>query len=174
MKFKVFLLFFILCFVNNSNAQIQNTEVLFYIREGDSSSDPNIYVEILRWKNGTIQTVSPSKQQMADVYRNIKEDNYYYEKLEWSTYYGTQDWYNYYNKEMSNSKWDVYERHINRWMFLGSEIAPEHYHFRAFKKDLSEYMYWLEPDYCNQGRLTYKRVTKSEIKNASTHRDFLD
>ncbi len=171
MKLKVLLLFFTLCFMNNSYAQIQNTEVLFYVHKNDSPNDPNIYVEVLRWKNGTIQTIG--RQKMTEVYKNIKKDNYY-ENLEWEAYYNTDDWYNCYNRELSNSKWDVYERHLKRWAFGGREISPEHSDFRAFKKDLSEYMYWLEPDYCNQGRLIYKRLTKSEIKKASTHRDFLD
>ncbi len=174
MKFKVFLLFFILCFVNNSNAQIQNTEVLFYVLKGASPNNPNISVYIMKWKDGVLYKPSGKYwvDDLGDVSRYLRKDTYFYENMEWVRMDAERKFY---NVEMSNSKWDVYERHFNRWVFCGNEMYPEHSRFFAFKKDLSEYMHWREPDYELHGRETLKRLTKTDILNVNiNHRDFLD
>ena len=180
MKIKRVLAFlWVLFFVSFVNAQIQDTEVLFYVKTDQSTSNPNTRVYVMKWKNGNryVPTGTAADFWCDDIFKivkNLKKDNNFYEKLDWKE--GVEK-YSLYNKEMSNNKWCVYANHFNAYYFYGQLVWPDHTKYYAVKRDLSEYMQWCEPDYIedSEGRQTYRRLTKTELinMNFTATRDFL-
>lgn len=155
------------------NAQIQNTEVLFYIGKDCSTTNLDISIYVMRWVNGTIYV--PKDKHWVDnlrkVVENLNSDYNFYENLEWRSDDAEIKWY---DAKMSNDKWYVYAKPFEAWIFCGNLMHPKHTRYYAFKRDLSEYMKWSEPDYDDKGRYTYRRLTKSELRSINVkHRDFL-
>ena len=170
---KILLLILSLCFFCTLNAQIQNTEVLFYVLKNSSVTNLNISVYVMKWVDGKL-CVPNNKHwvdDLRDVVENIRSDYNYYENLEWRNDDAETKWY---DAEMSNDKWYVYARPFEACYFYGNLMYPKHTRYFAFKRDLSEFMKWYEPDYDDKGRHTYRRLTKSELRTINAkHRDFL-
>jgi|GEM_PF-2175989 len=176
---KKMIIWSILIFLLNSVnlfAQIQNTEVLFYVRIDKSLKSPTTSVAIRRFINGR-SAYCYCNDDLRTVSNNLKKDTNYYEKQEkWNTH-GTEN-PNSYNRDLSNEKWHVYScwhKALVATEGWNGPTWPAHTQFWAYKKDLSEYMYWEEPDDENLGRDTYRRLTKTELKNLTftAARDFL-
>jgi len=162
-------------FVQEAYAQLYNTEVLFFVDKESSLTNPQTYVRIYQFRNGDNYwfTGCLEDKTLRIVSNNLKKDNDYYEKQSWGHANEGRDMY---NADMSNSRWIVYSasyRYLptTEW----GEGWPAHTSYYAFKKDLSEYMLWHEPDYDGQGRVVCRRLTKTELKNLrfTAARDFL-
>ena len=168
---KIIIFCWTLFFISSVNAQIQDTEVLFYAN--GSITNPRISIYVMKWEYGKLYIPNDNHwvDNLSDVVENLKKDINFYEKLDWRGNDAELKWY---DREMSNTKWHVYAVRFNAWYFYGQLMHPDHTHYIAFKKDLSEYMDWYEPAYNGQERHTYHRVTKSELMRVNTKfRDFL-
>ena len=166
----------LLCLYCALNAQIQETDVLFYVRTDKSLNNPTTGVEIRRFIHGRC-AYCYCNDDLRTVSNNLKKDINYYEKQEkWNTSGSERP--DTYDRDMSNEKWNVYS--VLHKALVATEgwdgpTWPKHTQFWAYKKNLSEYMYWEEPDYDNIGRRTYRRLTKTDLKNLTftAARDFL-
>ena len=166
---------------NEANAQFNNTDVLFYIDVEASLANPQTNVYIWKFRNGNLYKIMKIGTTLANVSENLKKDMYYYEKDEKQSFSSCWITKNSYNKIMSNIKWIVYSLSIEGLhSFTGAfgervEGYPDYNCYGAFKKDLSEYTEWKEPDYDGAGRFIFRRISKSELRNLkfSMTRDFL-
>lgn len=180
-ELRILLLGIVICLASGVKAQIYNSDVLFYVSENAKLSDPQTRVDIYCFKNGKCQWVNKTDAtRLKNVCDNLRSNSYYYETH-------SEIWGNYgdmgsYDSKMSNDKWNVYSKFLERLYIDGAGLEwPNHTMFHAFKKDLSQYMYWSEPEYDdwrgghNGRRVTYNRLTKSDILKLSFTgaRDFL-
>ena len=168
-----------ICLASGVKAQIYNSEVLFYVEEDSKLSDPQTRLSIYRFKNGKRQYYN-GEDHLKDVCDNLKSNINYYEthSAKWSDGLGDE-----FDSKMSNAKWIVYSYHFDACYDYNTGIMefPSHTCYSAFANDFSKYMSWYEPEFDYRGgahagaRITYKRLTKSELLKLSFTgaRDFL-
>lgn len=178
MQVKRFLLLFMaICLASGVKAQIYNSDVLFYVSESANLKNPQSRVEIRKFENGKLYSLSTSNDEanLRTVCNNLSTNSNYYENLahKWERR-GLPYWSDYhysYNSELTNQKWNVYSKIVEANM----PLWPAHTNFEAFYKDYSKFLTWYEPDYDNMGQRVYKRIMKSELRNITFTgaRDFL-
>lgn len=177
---RILLLGLAICLASGVKAQIYNSDVLFYVKESASLSNPQTYVRIYRFKNGECHYVNKSSaKELKTVCDNLKSSNYYYESH--SELWQRDGDVGTFDSKLSNTKWNVYSQYFERLYIDGvGEEWPNHTQYHAWRKDFSQFMAWEEPEYDNRwghsgARSTWKQLTKAELLKLSFTgaRDFL-
>lgn len=171
---KLAIIVFLTCFSYFVNAQVYNTEILFYVRENVDLSNPQESVEILQFRGGVgYRVYRGNEATLKAVHDNLKANSNYYENHK-DLWCPNAINLSKYDSKMSNVKWNVYSNVFDRLVnYLGVEEWPAHTQYHAFSKDLLKYILWSEPEYTGQNGqrignpFTRKRLTKSEILKLS-------
>lgn len=171
-----------ICLASGVRAQIYNSDVLFYVEETSSLTNPQTSLWIFRFKSGECYWVNKAvANELKGVCEYLKSNINYYETHSdlWSRYGNLGN----YDSKMSNTKWIVYSCFFERLYDIIDQVEewPAHTCYHAFSKDYSKYMRWSEPEYDSRGgehrgsRTTWKRLTKTDLLKLSFTgaRDFL-
>lgn len=130
-----------------TNAQIKDSPVLFYVREDAK------YVRIVKFKNYEHYRVWDDNAKMENVIQNLKQNINFYEELfisggfkltdskEFPSYNGYDGYGELKYSNMSNELWYVYSRYYPP---NSDGLWKAHTQYYAYKKDFSEYMEWWE------------------------------
>lgn len=171
------------CLASGVDAQIYNSDVLFYVSQNANLANPETSVTILRYNEGICYHVCRyvKDRTIKKVWDNLRKNiNYYEENTKIWVKLSGESIQNY-DTEMSNAKWHVYSKYYP--YIPAIDLTPRiesHRDYSAIKKDFSEYMTWSEPlyrfgdDLCGQ-RITLKRISKEELLKLTftAARDFL-
>jgi len=165
-------------------AQVSNSNVLFYVPVSStngktwSTTNPEIYLKIFRFISGELYEIGdPGSQTLKQVCDKLRQDDNYFDHIIGDNMHQGHDQNGirsncYYEKELSNSKWDVY---AVKWSECPN-TWPAHVVYTAFKVGKKEILLiWTEPDFGKSGRTTYRLITKEELKKLrfTSARDFL-
>lgn len=79
-RFSLFMLVMAISLASEVKAQIYNSDVLFYVQESASLTNPQTYVRIYRFKSGDCHYVNRSSaKELKTVCDNIRSNSNYYE-----------------------------------------------------------------------------------------------
>lgn len=98
-----------ICLASGVRAQIYNSDVLFYVEETSSLTNPQTSLWIFRFKSGECYWVNKAvAHELKGVCEYLKSNINYYETHSdlWSRYGNLGN----YDSKMSNTKWIVYSR----------------------------------------------------------------